>query len=72
MSNFSRLQKGSRKYANVGYIYRVIDLCSQLFEIVAQNMTEFPDMEYNDLYMLCETLTKLKWSAVELLGEDSK
>lgn len=72
MSTYSNLQKGSHDYKNLGYLYRTVDLSQQLFEIVSQNMSEFPDLDYNDLYIFCETLTKLKWSAVELIGRETK
>lgn len=62
------VQRGSLEYKNMKYIYDTIDSCSKLINILSQNMDEFPDQKYEDLYALTEGLIKLKWSAVEILG----
>ena len=70
VSNFEDLRKGTEKRKNIGYLFKTVDACEELFDIVSQNMEEFPGLSYNDMYMLAETLTRLKWSAVELIGKE--
>lgn len=68
----SKLQKGAELYRNKSYIWKVIESCNTLIGLLPQNMDEFPDMKSTDMYMLCETLIALKWSAIELLGREMK
>ena len=72
MPNIELEHKGLNEYKNKGYLYETVNSCDNLIHILSQNMNEFPDMKYSDLYMLCQTLIGLKWSAIQLLGRDKK
>lgn len=72
MAMTNDLQKGTFEYKNKKYIYEVIEASSKLVNILSQNMDEFPNQKYEDMYMLTQALINLKWSAVELLGRDVK
>lgn len=72
MMNIEIERKGLSEFKNKGYIYDVINSCDKLVHILSQNMNEFPDQKYSDMYKLTQELITLKWSAVQLLGRDSK
>jgi len=72
MLNIETERKGLSEFKNKSYIYEVINSCDKLVHILSQNMNEFPDQKYSDMYKLTQELITLKWSAVQLLGRDSK
>lgn len=65
-------RKGLQEYKSKGYLYETVNSCDTLIHILSQNMNEFPDQEYSELYMLTQTLIGLKWSAIQLLGREKK
>lgn len=60
------------RYQNKRFIWQIVMCCETLVEILSQCQDDFPDMKYNDMYMLIETLINLKYSAIELIGRDGE
>lgn len=54
------------------YLAETAILADRVADLIAGNMDEFPDIPYNDLYLTCETLIKLKWKAIEIVNGEKK
>lgn len=69
---YNSVQKGCMRYDNNRYVWKTVMACEDLIEILTRCKDEFPGMKYNEIYMLTQTLIALKYSAIELIGNDGE
>ena len=67
---YNDIQKGMMRFKNARYIWEIAFASETLIELLTRYQDEFPDLKYNETYMLLQTLITLKNSAIELLGKD--
>lgn len=52
-------------------LLEVLTSITTVQEYIGSNMDDIPDIPYDQLYLLFETLGKLKWNVTELLGKEA-
>lgn len=70
LSIFERI--GVKEFNDKKYIWKALFACNELYDILASNMDELPNVDQKDLYMFVNTLLQVKYSLIELIGRDSK
>ena len=65
-------RKGLERYGKEKALWKALFACNDLYEYVANNMDEIPDIPYDDLYSMVHKLLELKYSILELIGRGKK
>ena len=65
-------REGLNRYGKEKQLWKALFACNELYEFVANNMDDIPDMKYDDLYCMVHKLLELKYSVLSLIGRDSK
>ena len=65
-------RKGLEEYKNKKFLWKALFACNDLYEVIANNLDEFPNVHQSDLGDLINTILELKYSVLELIGRDSK
>ena len=63
---------GLDRYGKEKQLWKALFSCNELYEFVANNMDEIPDMKYDNLYELVHRLLELKYSVLALIGGENK
>ena len=63
-------KQGLEEYKNKKWLWQALFACNNLYEAIANNMDEIPEVKYQDLYMFITTLLQVKYSIIELIGRD--
>lgn len=61
-------REGLDRYGKEKQLWKALFACNELYEFVANNMDEIPDMQYDDLFSMVHKLLELKYSVLALLG----
>ena len=61
-------REGLEIYGKQKHLWKALFSCNELYEFVANNMDEIPDMKYDDLYDLVHKLLEVKYSILALIG----
>ena len=65
-------REGLDRYGKEKQLWKALFACNELYEFVANNMDEIPDMQYDDLFSMVHKLFELKYSVLALIGRDNK
>ena len=65
-------REGLDRYSKEKQLWKALFACNDLYEFVANNMDDIPDIPYDDLFDLVHKVLELKYSVLALIGRGSK
>ena len=63
-------REGLDRYSKEKSLWKALFACNDLYEFVANNMDEIPEMKYDDLFDMVHKLLELKYSVLALIGRN--
>lgn len=65
-------KKGIEEYRNKRWVWETLISCNKMYENLASNQDELPDILQPDLMEFMSKLLEIKYALLELIGRDSK
>lgn len=65
-------RKGLNEYRNKQWVWRAVICADELYNILANNKDELPDVEWSEIYHTLQNILRIKYALLELIGRDSK
>lgn len=65
-------KKGIEEYRNKRWVWETLISCNKMYENLASNQDELPDILHPDLMEFMSKLLEIKYALLELIGRDSK
>lgn len=65
-------KKGIEEYRNKKWVWESLLCCNKLYENLASNRDELPDVVQSEVFAFMSDLLSIKYSLLELIGRDSK
>ena len=65
-------KKGIEEYRNKRWVWETLISCNKMYDNLASNQDELPDIIHPDLMEFMGKLLEIKYALLELIGRDSK
>lgn len=65
-------KKGLEEYKNKKYLWKALFACNDLYEVIANNLDEFPNINQKQLGDMVNLVLEFKYSVLDLIGRSAK
>lgn len=65
-------KKGLEEYKNKKYLWKALFACNDLYEVIANNLDEFPNINQKQLGDMVNLVLEFKYSVLDLIGRSTK